>query len=395
MVSKADSKSFPSRSVALSAMQTTPLTDREREVLCWVRDHGPITRSALIRVSGLSGPAVFRATEDLTTKGYLLIGAPVAAGRGQPSHEVQINPDAAFSLGLSVMTDFAEAAVIDITGKVRATANITAPGMLRKDILAKAAEFLAEQEAGGLKRSSYAGVGVALAAFFVDERLLNPAAELDDWALIDLQGPVEAALGLPATIENSASAAAVGESLLGVGRHTPSFAYLNFSAGFGGGIVLDRRLWRGLTGNAGEFAAVLSAVGAFVPNLESLRERLSAQGNPTTSIDDLVARVSPDWPGVSDWISDAARSVKLLARIITETIDVGTIVVGGRLPQPLAQLLAEAAAIRQSELDQLQRRSRGRPAPRIVPAAAVAGAAAVGAATLPLATRIFSSPGAR
>lgn len=395
MASRADSKPYPSRSAAISGLQTTPLTDREREVLSWVRDFGPITRSALIRISGLSGPAVFRATEDLTTKGYLLIGAPVAAGRGQPSHEVQINPDAAFSLGLSIMTDFAEAAIMDITGKVRATANITAPGMLRKDILAKAADFLAEQEACGLSRSAFTGVGVALAAFFVDEHLLNPAAELDDWALIDLRGPVEMAFGLPVIIENSASAAAVGESLLGVGRHTPTFAYLNFAAGFGGGIILDRRLWRGLSGNAGEFAAVLTTAGAFVPKLETLRERVAAQGRPTTGIDDLVARVSLDWPGVEDWLSDAARSVKLLSRIIAETVDVGTVVVGGRLPQPLAARLAEAAAISQTELDQLQRRNRGRPAPRIVPAEATARATAVGAASLPFAARIFSSPVAR
>lgn len=395
MVSRADSKPFSLRGAASGALQATALTDREREVLSWVRDHGPITRSALIRVSGLSGPAVFRATEDLTAKGYLLIGAPVAAGRGQPSHEVQINPNAAFSLGLSIMTDFAEAAIMDITGKVRATANITAPGMLRKDILAKAADFLAEQEACGLSRSAFTGVGVALAAFFVDEHLLNPAAELDDWALIDLRGPVEMALGLPAIIENSASAAAVGESLLGVGRHTPTFAYLNFAAGFGGGIILDRQLWRGLSGNAGEFAAVLTTAGAFVPKLETLRERVAAHGRPTTGIDDLVARVSLDWPGVEDWLPDAARSVKLLSRIIAETMDVGTVVVGGRLPQPLAARLAEASAISQNELDQIQRRSRGRPAPRIVPAEASARATAVGAASLPLAARIFSSPVAR
>jgi hypothetical protein len=61
----------------------------------------------------------------------------------------------------------------------------------------------------------------------------------------------------------------------------------------------------------------------------------------------------------------------------------------------LAARLAEAASISQDELNEAQRRKRGRPAPRIIPAEASAGAAAVGAAALPLATRIFSSPVAR
>ncbi len=395
MMRRPDSKPPPFPGGASGRPYVAALTDREREVLGWIRDCGPLTRAALIRVSGLSGPAVFRATEDLTAKGYLLIGAPVAAGRGQPSHTVQLNPDAAYALGISVMTDFAEAAIMDLTGRVRASANVTSPGMLRRDILANAASFLAEQQMTGLAPSALAGVGVALAAFFVDESLMNPAIELEDWALVDLHEPVEAAFGVPAIIENSANAAAVGESLLGVGRHTPTFAYLNFAAGFGGGIILDRRLWRGLSGNAGEFAAVLNAVGAFVPNLETLRECVAANGEPTAGIDDLVARVKLDWSGVPDWIEKAAVSVKLLTRIISETIDVGTVVVGGRLPQPLAARLAEAASINQGELDQMQRRARGRPAPLILPAEASARAAAVGAAALPLAARIFSSPVAR
>ncbi len=368
------------------------LTDRERDILRLIRDEGPMSRAALIRTSGLTGPAIFRATEDMASKGLLQIGAPIAAGRGQPSHEVKLNPDAAYTLGISVMTDRAQAVIMDMTGAIRASADITAEGMKRSDILDKAALFLEDQCQQGLNPRAFVGTGLALAAFFVKDQTLNPAEPLNDWALVDLYQPLEAAFSLPTLIENSASAAAVGESLLGVGRHTPSFAYVNFAAGFGGGIILDRRLWRGQTGNAGEFAAILNAIGAFVPNLESLRSELSDKGIQTEDLQDLVTRFDVAWPGVETWIAKAAPSIRLLSRIIIETIDVGTIVIGGRIPPSLAERLAVAARITQAELDAVQRRHRGRPAPKIIAAEADARATAIGAAALPMSRFIFTPP---
>ncbi|TAD76156.1 MAG: MarR family transcriptional regulator, partial [Sphingomonadales bacterium] len=175
--------------LAIRAQRIPPalarLTQRERELLALIRDEGPITRAALIQRSGLSGPAVFRATEELASKNYLAIGEPVASGRGQPSNLVGLNPDAMFTLGLSVMNDFAEAAIMDLTGAVRVVADVSAPGMRRADVLRGARDFLEAHIAGGMPRAAFAGVGVALAAFFVaGGLLLNPAAALDDWALI-------------------------------------------------------------------------------------------------------------------------------------------------------------------------------------------------------------------
>ncbi len=367
------------------------LTERERGLISLLRDVGATTRAELIRLSGLSGPAIFRATEDLASKGYLVIGGSVAAGRGQPSNEVRLNPDAAFALGISVMTDFGEAAVMDLTGAVRARAPITAPGMARSAVLDNAATFLEEQIAAGLDRRAFVGAGLAIAGFFVgDGSELNPAAELDDWAMIDLRRLAQAQFGVPVIVENSASAAAVGESLLGVGRSIPSFAYVNFAAGFGGGVILDRRLWRGLDGNAGEFGSVLVTLGLFVPNLESLREALAANGIHTHGVDDLVGRFDVDWPGVAGWVDKAAPSIRALTSMVTQITDIGTIVLGGRLPPLLAVRLAAACQVEQAALDAAQRRGRGHRAPRVLAAEVAAQATVIGAASLPLAARLFA-----
>lgn len=366
------------------AAATLPsLTMRERELLSLVRDEGPITRAALIQRSRLSGPAVFRTTEELAAKKYLLIGEPVAAGRGQPSNLVQLNPDAMFSLGISVMNDFAEAAIIDLTGSVRAVADVSAPGMKRADIIARTLAFLEASIASGMSREAFAGVGVAVAAYFVaGGRLLNPAAALDDWALVDIGAEMEAAFKMPSTLDNIANAAVVGELMLGVGVQFSSFAYVNFAFGFGGGVVIDGKPWRGVHGNAGEFASVLKEVGAFTPTLETLRVRLMEANVEVESVTQLIERFEPTWPVLDSWVADAAGSIRLLARLISATIDVDALVLGGRLPSPLAIRLAEASAVSQAELDTAARRGMDRPSLTVVPATISSRASVIGAATL-------------
>jgi len=59
-------------------------------------------------------------------------------------------------------------------------------------------------------------------------------------------------LRLPVVVANDANAVAWGEALFGAGREFASFLALTLGTGVGGGLVLDRRLWLGADGAAGE-----------------------------------------------------------------------------------------------------------------------------------------------
>lgn len=72
-----------------------------------------------------------------------------------------------------------------------------------------------------------------------------------------LTTPVAERLGIPAYIENDASAAALGEFRFGAGRGTRHLLHATLGTGIGGGIVIDRRLYRGAKGLAGEFGHII------------------------------------------------------------------------------------------------------------------------------------------
>ena len=72
-----------------------------------------------------------------------------------------------------------------------------------------------------------------------------------------LTAPVAERLGIPAYIENDASAAALGEFRFGAGRGARHLLHATIGTGIGGGIVIDKRLYRGASGLAGEIGHII------------------------------------------------------------------------------------------------------------------------------------------
>lgn len=67
-----------------------------------------------------------------------------------------------------------------------------------------------------------------------------------------LKSTVENATGIKTFIDNDANAAALGEFLFGAGKGVENLIYITVSTGIGGGIIINKKLYRGKTGNAGE-----------------------------------------------------------------------------------------------------------------------------------------------
>lgn len=68
----------------------------------------------------------------------------------------------------------------------------------------------------------------------------------------DLASLLENSLALPVKVLNDATAAAYGEFVYGAGRFYDSLLLMTLGTGVGGGIVLNRNLWMGADGAAGE-----------------------------------------------------------------------------------------------------------------------------------------------
>ncbi|VXC90429.1 ROK family transcriptional regulator [Sphingomonas sp. 8AM] len=376
---------FPARFLREDGRRTA--TANERVVMDLLSRAGPASRADLARVTGLAPHSITRLVEPLIARGLLTEAVPVATGRGKPSAKLSLVGGAAFAVGLSVMTDAVSLALLDLAGGIAAerterladTAIPAACAQIGRMIDTAVAE-------SGWDRQALVGIGVGVTGYFIgDGARLNPPRLLDPWALVPLDTLLAGALGEKVWIDNDGNVAAIGEAMLGHGRVARDFAYLYFSAGFGGGVISAGRSLRGRHGNAGEFASILPGDWP-QPNLEALRHAFAEAGTRFPDLHTMLSAFDPDHPAVDRWLEASLPSLNLVASAISATLDPELIVLGGRLPAWLADRIIARIALTNPE-----RRDHHRPNARVVASPITGDAAAIGAATLPLRAAFFGA----
>ena len=81
--------------------------------------------------------------------------------------------------------------------------------------------------------------------------VLSPP-NLPGWDAIEIVDQIRNAVHVPVRLTNDANACALAEWLYGAGQGFDNMIFLTFGTGMGAGLILDRRLYEGTTGMAGE-----------------------------------------------------------------------------------------------------------------------------------------------
>ena len=369
--------------------QSLSISKNERLVLDLIRRKAAISRADVARELELTPNSISRIVDALDQHGLLKFGERVVNGPGKPSTLIRLSPEAAYSIGFSIMTDAISAVLMSFTGAVVAERYSRLTSMDRETIFGLLAALRGELvTAHAIQSERVCGVGVAVTGYFTGERnQLNPPAPLDAIAMFDLDVEVAERLQTPVWIENSARAAAVGESLSGVGLEHTTFAYLNHEMGFGGALIIENELFRGASGNAGEFSGILAPeLLPTRPTLELLRVMLAEQGPKFADIHQMLENFDVNWPGVDTWIETIKHPLNRVITAISAVVDPEVIVVGGgRMPQSLAEKLIVALQF----YDGPKRRGRHQPRPKLVLSKIKGDATAIGAASIPLRATFF------
>ena len=108
-----------------------------------------------------------------------------------------------------------------------------------------------------IKPSKIEGVGLGFAGTVNGPAgLVYISSNLPEWHLMPLRDVIARRLRLPVILENDANVVAVGETKYGAGIGTSNMCYVCFSTGFGLGIIINGKLFRGHTGTAGELGHI-------------------------------------------------------------------------------------------------------------------------------------------
>lgn len=148
------------------------------------------------------------------------------------------------------------AALVDETGRALAAARTPTPvqegpGAVFRVMFGLIRELLARADGPVL------GIGLGITGLMDrDAGLSIISPNFRDWRNVQVLEPFRREFGLPVTMDNDVRVGALGELHFGAGRRYRNFFFTALGTGIGSGIVLERRLYRGPYGTAGEFGHV-------------------------------------------------------------------------------------------------------------------------------------------
>jgi len=354
-------------------------------VLDHIRRQGEAGRAEIARASGLSTQAVSNIITDLQGDGWVMESGRRIGKRGQPTVTYALRRDAGAALGLEIRPDAVLAAWIDIGGKVLHTERIRVQRATPAEVVPIVASLPGRGAQAGIAEASLIGAGVVMPNPVGVSGLDGFSTELPGWQGIDPRDVLEAALGLPVTVENDANAAAMAERVLGPAHGMGTFACLYFGTGLGLGLVSGGALYRGAFGNAGEIGHIMvPASGGGVQRLEDAASRvalvrgLQAQGIVAETVDDLAAQQRQRPTAYVHWLREATAALGHAVQVLENLFDPEAILLAGAMPETILEELVAGISLCEHSVSNRP----GRTHPRLIAAGAGRMTATLGAAAL-------------
>ncbi|WP_241845413.1 ROK family transcriptional regulator [Streptomyces silvensis] len=316
----------------------------DRAALDLLAAHGPLTRTRIGELTGLSKPTTSQLLSRLEAGGLVRTTGRQSGRPGPNAALYEIDPSVGHVAALSADPFGLSALVADITGREVGRFRIEADAVA-EDVRNRTAQLVAEAvdgalaEAGGLGHDDLRATVIGTPGA-IDPRTgqLRYAPHLPGWHSRTLRDELAEVLGTPVTIENDVNLAAIAEQYEGAAQDHDDFVLAWLDEGVGAAIVLGGTLLRGATGGAGEIGympvpgapllrgAPTGAPGSYRGGFESLvagaviRERAGGKPIPDALADTAV-------------LDELARNIASGLAAVVAVVDPELVVMSGLVAQ--------------------------------------------------------------
>jgi predicted NBD/HSP70 family sugar kinase/biotin operon repressor len=230
----------PLRAAGPGSLTTSALRSHNaRLVLACVRDNGPVSRSEIADLVGLTRPAITRIVADLTARGLVVEahGDSGPVGVGRPRQPLELDRSRLAGIGIDLRVDHLEVRGVTLAGGTMAREGTNIRPRPTPGEVVDSIESLVSRIRGDLGHET-TGIGVAIpGALSPDGRVILASAHLG-WHDVPFAAMVEERLGTRIRMSHVAAAAALANA-----RHEDFRSFhrlLQFQVGMGAGVALAR-----------------------------------------------------------------------------------------------------------------------------------------------------------
>jgi predicted NBD/HSP70 family sugar kinase len=216
---------------------------------------GPISRTDIARLLGLSQAAVTKAVGPLLEVGLVSdeLELPRDGQPGRPANPLMVVADALVSLGVKVNADEIIGVATDLTTTTlaadRRALKATDPDVVVDAIAATVAALV---ESLGDRADRLCAVGISVSGDVDTHRGTVRESAIMGWTDVPLGAVLSDRLGREVLVENDVRALTIGEHWFGVGVGTDLFAIVTIGRGIGSGLHINGDVVEGAYGVAGE-----------------------------------------------------------------------------------------------------------------------------------------------
>ncbi|MEG3111400.1 MULTISPECIES: ROK family transcriptional regulator [Pantoea] len=264
-------------------------------ILRLIVENAPISQSDLKVRSGLSMSTVSQATNRLLAQEVVQELGLRRVSMGRPKTLLGLNPDRASVIGIQLNAERNLIVTTDLNGNLLGEQQMPSGAMTPRQLGDALAKFLRSVEG---KRVG--AIGLALSGLVDAENGYCIRSKVLDWDNVPIARLLEERFSLPVFIENDANAMAMAALVFGQLGTAQSAIIATYGKGIGAGIVLNRQLYRGRHGKAGEIGNALLGDGSMrlleeVASSKAILQRVARdEQDEALTLQALDLRPTPD-----------------------------------------------------------------------------------------------------
>lgn len=248
-----------------------------RVVIREILRHQPVSKAALARKLQVGHSTVVQLLKPLIDRKIIVETALGTSTGGRPPILLCINPEAAHGLVVDLSGHNVKIALMNCALQIVNAVGIELTDDIYVDLesIVQNSKMLIEK----VNRSRIIGMCVAISGVMNPTTGRISSSLIKGLEMVRLGDYLTTRLGLPIFIENDANLSALGE-FMKMDKETNNMFYIHMGEGLGGGLIIDKSIFRGDRGYAGEIGKIVYSVEPFRTVGDVYADMLRKQ-NPT------------------------------------------------------------------------------------------------------------------
>ena len=227
-------------------------TNNKKRVIKLLSEERSLTKNKVAKILDISIPTVTTIVNELMLEGICQEGGTATSTGGRKPVIIEFLPDSRYSIGVELRKKYIKVILTNLDSKIisyiKSDLNVIDGDIVINSIQENIDKILCES---GIDKEKVLGMGISLPGTINEKDLKLEVAA--NFRLKNLEfKQLQEYFNIPVYLENEANAGALGEFILGAARDLKNFIYISVTEGIGGGLIIDKKIYKGKDHRAGE-----------------------------------------------------------------------------------------------------------------------------------------------